>query len=100
LFMAYLQRPALDLDALLAAESPQLPGDADAHWAVLDAALVRAQALDVEDATLASALLRLAAAFEPVMGERLVRALHERLGEGLYALDAFDDWAVEQGAHG
>jgi hypothetical protein len=28
------------------------------------------------------------------MGERLVRALHERLGADLFALDAFDDWAV------
>jgi len=94
LFMAYLQRPALDLDALLAAESPQLPGDADARWAILDAALVRVQTLDTEDEASASALLRLAAAFEPVMGERLVRALHERLGADLFALDAFDDWAV------
>jgi hypothetical protein len=95
LFMAYLQRPALDLDALLTMDKPQLPGDADARWAVLDAALVRVQAVDVRDAALASALLRLAGAFEPVMGERLVRALHERLGAGLYALDAFDDWAVK-----
>jgi hypothetical protein len=46
----------------------------------------------------ASGLLRLALAFEPVMGERLVRALRERLGEDLYALDAFDAWAVKAGS--
>ena len=94
LLLAYLQRPELDLDALLAAESAQLPEDADARWAVLDAALVRVGALDAGDDAAASALLRLAAAFEPIMGERLVRALHERLGERLYALDAFDAWAI------
>ncbi len=103
LLLAYLQRPALDLDALLAMDKPQLPEDADARWAVLDAALVRAQALDVQDETAAktsaSALLRLAAAFDPVMGERLVRTLRERLSESLYALDAFDDWAVAQDSH-
>ena len=94
LLLAYLQRPSLDLDALLAMDKPTLPEDADARWAVLDAALVRVQALDAHDEAAASALLRLAAAFEPAMGERLVRALRERLGEGLYALDAFDDWTV------
>jgi len=94
LLLAYLQRPTLDLDALLAMDKPMLPDDADARWAVLDAALVRVLGLNAQDEAAASALLRLAAAFEPVMGERLVRALHERLGEGLYALDAFDDWAI------
>ena len=100
LFMAYLQQPALDLDALLAQAVPSLPLDADARWAVLDAALVRVRSLAQDDAATASALLRLAALFEPVMGERLVRALRERLGEGLYALDVFDDWAVTSQANG
>ncbi|MGD9888034.1 MAG: AAA family ATPase [Halothiobacillaceae bacterium] len=95
LFAAYLARPALDLDALLAEAHPVLPQDADARWAVLDAALVRTRTLELDDAAMASALLRLAAAFEPVMGERLVRALRERLGEGLYRLEAFDAWAVQ-----
>jgi hypothetical protein len=95
LFMAYLTRPALDLDVLLAQADPSLPHDADARWAVLDAALVRVQLLAADDAATASGLLRLAAAFDSVMGERLVRALRERLGESLYALDAFDDWAVK-----
>lgn len=99
LLMTYLQRPELDLDALLAMDKPTLPEDVDARWAVLDAALVRAQSLKPQDVVMASALLRLAAAFDPVLGERLVRALRERLGEGLYALDAFDDWAVARGAH-
>ena len=100
LFMAYLSRPALDLDALLAQSVPRLPEDVDARWAVLDAALVRVQTLDTQDDAAASGLLRLAAAFEQSMGERLVRALRERLGEGLYALDAFDNWAVVRGGHG
>ncbi len=100
LLLSYLQRPQLDLDALLVADAPQLPEDADARWAVLDAALVRVQTLDRENEAAASALLRLAAAFDQGLGERLVRALRERLGEGLYALDAFDDWAVVRGAHG
>jgi len=95
LFMAYLARPALDLDTLLAQAEPSLPQEADARWAVLDAALVRAQSLAADGDVMASALLRLAAAFEPELGERLLRALHERLGEGLYALEAFDDWAVK-----
>lgn len=99
LFMAYLQQPALDLDALLAQAEPVLPQDADARWAVLDAALVRVRSLAPDDAAAASALLRLAALFESVMGERLVRALRERLGEGLYALEAFDDWAVKAHVH-
>lgn len=98
LLMAYLARPELDLDALLRMDSPLLPDYADARWAVLDAALVRVQSLALNDVTMASGLLRLASAFEPVMSERLVRALRERLGDGLYALDAFDDWAVARGA--
>ena len=95
LLLAYLQRPALDLDALLTMDKPMLPDDADARWAVLDAALVRVQSLAAGDAVAAGALLRLAAAFDPAMGERLVRALREHLGEEVYALDAFDDWAVK-----
>ncbi len=98
LLMAYLQRPELDLDALLAMDKPTLPDDVDARWAVLDAALVRAQSLALDDAVMASGLLRLAAVFEPALGERLVRGLHERLGEDVYALDAFDDWAVARGS--
>jgi len=94
LLLDWIERPMLDLDALLAQAEPVLPEDADARWAVLDAALVRARQLSEDDADAASALLRLAACFGPEMGERLVRALRERLGEGLYALDAFDDWAV------
>ncbi|MEW5838385.1 MAG: AAA family ATPase [Pseudomonadota bacterium] len=98
LFMAYLQHPALDLDALLAQAVPSLPPDADAQWAVLDAALVRAQALAPQDEAAASALLRLAAALSLLLGERLVGAIHQRLGERLFALDAFDDWAVKSQA--
>ncbi|MEW6446202.1 MAG: AAA family ATPase [Pseudomonadota bacterium] len=94
LLLDWIARPMPDLDALLAQAEPVLPEDADARWAVLDAALVRAGQLLAGDADAASALLRLAACFGPEMGERLVRALRERLGEGLYALDAFDDWAV------
>ncbi len=97
LFFAYLQRPALDLDALLTMPEPVLPEGADDRWAVLDAALARVAQLDEEDTGTASALLRLAQAFEPLLAERLVRALRERLDTKLYALDAFDDWAVRVG---
>ncbi len=100
LLLAYLTRPALDLDTLLAQAEPTLPQDADARWAVLDTALVRVRGMNPEDVVMASNLLRLASAFAPELGERLVRALRERLGEGLYALAAFDDWAVELGEHG
>lgn len=94
LFMTWLERPQFDLDTLLAQTAPVLPEDAEGRWAVLDAALVCARQLDAADVEVASQLLRLAVRFEPAMGERLVRALHDRLGETLYALDAFDDWAV------
>ncbi|TQV64186.1 MAG: AAA family ATPase [Halothiobacillaceae bacterium] len=94
LFIAWMERPQFDIDTLLAQAEPMLPDDADGRWAVLDAALVRARQLDAADKEAASRLLRLAARFEPELGERLVRVLRERLGEGLYALDAFDDWAV------
>ncbi len=93
-FLGWLARPDLDLDGLLAQTHPRLPEDADGRWALLDAAIARAGRLDPEDAQQASRLLRLAAAFEPELGERLVRALHARLGERLYALESFDDWAV------
>lgn len=94
LFIAWMDRPQFDLDTLLAQAEPMLPDDADGRWAVLDAALVRARQLDAADAEVASQLLRLATRFEPALGERLVRVLHDRLGGALYALDAFDDWAV------
>lgn len=97
LLVAWLARPQFDLDSLLAQDEPALPEDADGRWAVLDTAIARAGRIDPDDQDQASRLLRLAAAFEPELGERLVRALHARLGEGLYALDAFDDWAVKAG---
>lgn len=90
-----LARPQFDLDTLLAQDEPLLPEDMDGRWAVLDAALARAARLRPEDGASVSRLLRLAACFEPELGERLVRALHARLGERLFALDAFDDWAVK-----
>lgn len=99
LFMAWLDRPQFDLDTLLAQAEPVLPEDAEGRWAVLDAALVRAGQVEPDDAGTASSLFRLAARFEPELGERLVRVLRERMGEGLYALDAFDEWAVAH-AHG
>jgi hypothetical protein len=94
LFVSWLARPQFDLDTLLAQDDPRLPEDADGRWAVLDAAIARVAAMESSDDALASRLLRLATALGPELGERLVRALRARLGEGLYAQDAFDDWAV------
>jgi hypothetical protein len=95
LFVNWLVQPQFDLDTLLAQDEPFLPEDADGRWAVLDAAIARAGRIDPQDVEQASRLLRLAVRFGPELGERLVRALRARLGEGLYALDAFDDWAVK-----
>ncbi|MGC9008938.1 MAG: AAA family ATPase [Halothiobacillaceae bacterium] len=94
LFVSWLARPQFDLDTLLAQDDPVLPEDADGRWAVLDAAIARVSAMEPSDAELSCRLLRLATALGLELGERLVQALHARLGEGLYALDAFDDWAV------
>lgn len=94
LFVSWLARPQFELDTLLAQDDPVLPEDADGRWAVLDAAIARVGAMEPSDSELSCRLLRLATALGPELGERLVRALHARLGEGLYALDAFDDWAV------
>lgn len=95
LLVEWLARPQFDLDTLLAQDDPVLPEDADGRWAVLDAAIIRAERVAPDDIDQTSRLLRLAGRFEVELGERLVRALHARLGERLYALEAFDDWAVK-----
>ncbi|MDJ0779424.1 MAG: MoxR family ATPase [Gammaproteobacteria bacterium] len=86
-----------DIDAILRGESRQCPDEIDLQYAVATALVTRAARAD-GDAALLGHVLDYASCFKQrEMGVMLVSDLHRAVGQDLFAVPQFADWAQQIG---